>query len=261
MKTHLIDKKTQRLLDECVAVDRSVAALAYDYAANELIPPHEHAKAQLIYAIEGTMTVITGEGRWVLLPTRAIWVPSGMRHSIRVHSTLRMRTLFFDPTIAVPTKGCAVLEVSSLLRELILSMLSEPRRYPLQGRAGHLAALIQDELKFAHTLPLHLPWPREARLRKICEAMQRHPSQQQSIAYWADQASMSSRTLSRLFSLELAMTFKDWRTQLLLLEAQSRLAQGQKSSRIARALGYDSHAAFCSMFRKALGTAPMQYFA
>ncbi len=83
MATRVIDKRTQRSLDECLKVDRPVAALAYDYAVNDHIPAHEHPKAQLIYAIEGTMTVITREGRWILLPT-----PSGMgsRKDAALHS-------------------------------------------------------------------------------------------------------------------------------------------------------------------------------
>lgn len=260
MRTRIIDKRTQAILEECLNVNRPVAALAYDYVANEYIPAHEHPKAQLIYAIEGTMTVITQEGRWVLLPARAVWVPARTKHAILVRSPLRMRTLYFDRSVKVPMRGCAVIAVSSFLRELILNMLKEPRAYPRTGRGSHLAALIQDELNFAHTLPLYLPWPKEPRLRQVCGAMQKRPSLHKGIDYWANNLSTSSRTLSRLFSKELDMTFKEWRAQLLLLEAQSRLAQGHRSSRIAYALGYDSHAAFCAMFRKALGVPPLQYF-
>jgi len=61
MQTRTIDKRTDRILQECLRVDRPVAALAYDYAANDHVPVHEHPKAQLIYAIEGTMTVTTRE--------------------------------------------------------------------------------------------------------------------------------------------------------------------------------------------------------
>ena len=45
---------------------------------------------------------------------------------------------------------------------------------------------------------------------------------------------MSSRSLARLFRAELKMSFQEWRSQLLLLEAQIRLAQGQSSSRVAK---------------------------
>jgi AraC-like DNA-binding protein len=67
---------------------------------------------------------------------------------------------------------------------------------------------------------------------------------------------MSGRTLARLFRRELNMSFQEWRSQLLLLEAQILLAQGRSSSSVAKSLGYDSHAAFCAMFRKALGISP-----
>jgi quercetin dioxygenase-like cupin family protein len=53
-------------------VQRPVAVLAYDYAAGDHVPAHDHPKAQLIYAVEGMMTVATHEGQWVLLPTRAV---------------------------------------------------------------------------------------------------------------------------------------------------------------------------------------------
>lgn len=205
------------------------------------------------------MTVVTPQGRWVLLPERAVWVPANMKHAIRMNGAIRMRTLYFDSSVESPNRGCAVVVVSTLLRELILSMLEEPRAYPEGGRASHLAALICDELRFTKTLPLHLPWPKEPRLREVCARMHRRPSQRNNIDYWAQEISVSSRTLSRLFRRELGVSFLEWRTQLLLLEAQVRLAQGETSSRIARGLGYDSHAAFCSMFRRALGTSPLQY--
>jgi AraC-like DNA-binding protein/mannose-6-phosphate isomerase-like protein (cupin superfamily) len=259
MQTGTIDKRTDKLLQECLQVDRPVAALAYDYAANDHVPVHEHSKAQLIYATEGTMMVTTREGRWVLLPTRAVWVPAKTRHSIRMRTAVRMRTLYFDETVTAPSNSCAVVEVSPLLRELILSMLQEPRSYEETGRGSHLAALIRDELRFTHTLPLHLPWPKDARLRRVCERMQRRPSLHESMDLRASEVAMSSRTLARLFRKELNMSFQEWRTQLLLLEAQVRLAQGQASSRIAASLGYDSHAAFCAMFRRSLGRSPTQH--
>ena len=259
MQTESIDKRTDKALAECLTVDRPVALLAYDYSAGDRIPAHEHAKAQLIYAIEGTMTVTTPEGQWVLLPTRAIWVPANMRHSIRMRSRLRMRSVYFDESVVGPAKGCAVVEVSPLLRELIVSMLSEPRAYPPNGRAALLTALICNELRFTHTLPLHLPWPKDSELRKLCEAMQRRPSLAGSMDLWAAEMEISSRTLARLFRSELNMSFQEWRFQLLLLEAQIRLAQGQTSSRIAKALGYDSHAAFSAMFRRSLGISPTHY--
>lgn len=256
MRTETIDIRTDKALAACLRIRRPVAVLAYDYAAGDKVPLHEHAKAQLIYAIEGTMVVSAREGKWVLLPTRAIWVPAHTRHAIRMRGAVRMRTVYFDDTVKPPTENCAVVRVSPLLRELIVSMLSEPREYAASGRGAHIAALICSELRISQTLPLHLPWPEESRLRRICNAMQKNPSLRGDMEHWAASQDMSSRTLTRLFRSQLGMSFHEWRSQLLLLEAQIRLSQGQSSSRVARALGYSSHAAFSAMFRKTMGLSP-----
>jgi AraC-like DNA-binding protein len=259
MRTETIDIRTDEALAECLGVDRPVAALAYDYTPDDHVPAHEHVKAQLLYAIEGTMVLSTREGKWVLLPTRALWVPPKTRHSIRMRGPVRMRTLFFDHTVAGPTTSCAAVSVSPLLRELIVSMLHEPRKYSSVSRGAQIAALISSELHVCHTLPLSLPWPKDVKLRRACDAMQRNPTLAGDMEYWASQLSVSSRTLTRLFRSETGLSFGEWRAQLLLLEAQLRLAQGQSSSRIANALGYASPAAFSAMFRKATSLSPSEH--
>jgi AraC-like DNA-binding protein/mannose-6-phosphate isomerase-like protein (cupin superfamily) len=258
MQTETIDIRTDKELSACLRAERSVAVMAYDYPAGDRVPVHEHAKAQLIYAIEGTMTVSTREGRWVLLPTRAIWIPARMRHAIRMRGQVRMRTVFFDETVPPPAPTCAVVGVSPLLRELIVSMLLEPRAYAPNGRGAHISALICSELHLWQTLPLHLPWPKEPRLRRVCNALQKNPRLNGDMEYWATREGISSRTLARAFRANLGMSFHEWRSQLLLLEAHIRLGEGQSSSRVARALGYASPAAFSAMFRKATRVSPTE---
>ena len=258
MQTQTIDKRTDRELAACMRANRPVVVMAYDYPAGDRVPVHEHSKAQLIYAIEGTMTVSTREGKWVLLPTSAIWIPAHMRHAIRMRGRVRMRTVFFDETVTPPAPTCAVVRVSPLLRELIVSMLGEPRAYATDGRGAQISALICSELQLWQTLPLHLPWPKEPRLRRICNALQKNPGLNGDMEYWATREAMSSRTLARVFRAQLGMSFHEWRSQLLLLEAHIRLGEGQSSSRVARALGYASPAAFSAMFRKATGVSPTE---
>ena len=261
MQTETIDIRTDEALAACLRIDRPVAALAFDYAGKDRVPAHEHEKAQLIYAIEGTMLLSTQQGKWVLLPTRALWVPAKERHSIQMRGPVRMRTLFFDRGVMPPSATCAALSVSPLLRELIVSMLQEPRGYAPGSRAAQIAALIASELHVCHTLPLSLPWPIDARLRKLCRAMQRNPTLIGDMEYWAARISVSSRTLARFFRAETGISFGEWKSQLLLLEAQIRLAQGQPSSRIAKALGYANPAAFSAMFRKGTGFSPSEHSA
>lgn len=247
-------------LKECLRSTSPITAVAFDYKEGEHIRSHSHAKAQLIYAIQGTLTVSTGDGSWVLLPARAVWVPANVEHSIRAHTAIRMRTLFFNPELPDLPQTCAVVEVSNFFRELILELLKEPRSYRSEDRAHHLGSLIRMELSTVSILPLHLPWPKDKALRRICSSLQKNPSLQNNGEVLANSIQVSKRTLERMFRKELGMTFTDWRTHLLLLEAQVRLAQGQSSARISRALGYESQSAFIAMFKRYMGAAPRSHF-
>ena len=54
----------------------------------------------------------------------AVWVPGGIEHEIRMVGPVSMRTLYVEPEAArfMPGTHCAVVEVSPLLRELILAI-------------------------------------------------------------------------------------------------------------------------------------------
>ena len=53
-----------------------VHLVARDYPKAMRIDPHMHRESQLIYAAKGTMQVNTPEGRWLVPPDRAVWVPA-----------------------------------------------------------------------------------------------------------------------------------------------------------------------------------------
>jgi AraC-like DNA-binding protein len=72
---------------------------------------------------------------------------------------------------------------------------------------------------------------------------------------------MSERTLARLVVRETGLTFGRWRQQLHLIVALRQLAAEDSVQRVAGNLGYDSVTAFITMFKKALGQSPTQYFA
>jgi AraC-like DNA-binding protein len=55
------------------------------------------------------------------------------------------------------------------------------------------------------------------------------------------------------------MSFAEWRQQACLLAALPRLAAGERVTAVALDLGYDSPAAFSTMFRRLSGIAPNRY--
>jgi AraC-like DNA-binding protein len=241
-------------------VPRAVAAMPKDFQAGFEILPHSHERAQLIYATAGTMRVSTDDGVWVVPPQRAVWMPPGMRHSIVMTADVTMRTLYLrdDAAHGMPLT-CHVLPVSALLRELIIRATELPLRYDEKGPAGHVVALLLDELHGAGTLPLQLPMPRDKRLRQTCQTLLATPGDPRTLEQWASSANASARTLARLFVAETGLTFGAWRQQARVLEAMGRLGSGEPVTEVALDLGYDSVSAFSAMFRRAAGTSPRQY--
>jgi AraC-like DNA-binding protein/quercetin dioxygenase-like cupin family protein len=240
---------------------RPFAGMAKDFPDGFRNEPHSHRRAQLTWAISGVMTVTAAPGAWVVPPNRAVWIPGGTVHELRTSGAVAMRALYVEPDIARPLgDACKVIMVSPLLRELILEIVAAPLDYDETSRIGHVAALVLDEIRALDAQPLHLPMPRDRRLRGVCEALLRDPGRPETLEAWADTAGGSSRTLARLFARETGMRFVDWRRQARLAAALVRLAYGQDVASVARGVGYASASAFTQMFRATLGKTPSEYF-
>lgn len=238
-----------------------VAALAEDCPSGYDSPRHQHPNAQLIYAVRGVMVVSTDDGQWIVPPSRGLWMPGGTVHSIRMVGAVKMRTAFIDKSIAssMPQR-CVVLNISPLLRELIIAMIETSIPYTVDSRGGRIARLLLDEIQQMGTLPLHLPMPSDARLLKICNTIKAAPDDKTTIAQWAHRLNIDPKTIHRLFLREINVTFGQWRTQARLLIALERLAAGDKVLNVALDLGYESPSAFATMFKKQFGVAPTRFF-
>jgi AraC-like DNA-binding protein len=242
-------------------VPRPIAAMAKDFPDGSRVAPHRHRRAQLVFAAEGVMEVWTEQGSWVVPPNRAVWMPAETEHAIRHRGKVAMRTLYVRADGAAPLpRQCCVVAVSPLLRELILRAVELPLLYDEAGPGARIMALILDEIRALPALKLHLPWPADARLQRLCAAIREDPAAARTLEQWAAAAGASSRTLARLFRKETGMSFGAWRQQVRLVDALGRLATGQKVTAVALDLGYQSPSAFTSMFRRALGRAPTRYF-
>jgi AraC-like DNA-binding protein len=159
--------------DDYQFVPRPLAAMSKSFRDGFEIHPHHHARDQLVYAVTGVMRVRTATEAWIVPPDRAVYLPAHTVHSISIHGQVEMRTLYIvrdahDDLPAAPT----VLEVSGLLRELVLALIEEPVIYDEQGRGGAVALLILSEIAKAQRLSLVIPMPRDPRLLRVCNALQ-----------------------------------------------------------------------------------------
>ena len=239
--------------------ERPVQLRARDLEADELFIAHKHAWGQVTYALEGVFRVTVGSNSWIVPPLRAIWIPPHVVHEVVILEKARLRPLMVHAD-ASPFEGkdCRVLNVSSLMRELIIAhaQLDEPCI-----RESLLSSLILDELAQSATLPMHIALPSDKRLKNLCETLIDSPASPLTLKEWAQRVGASERTLTRLFEQELGMTFGQWRQQMRLAHAAPLIARGLPLSQVALELGYASQSAFSAMFKKTFGQSPTEFFA
>ncbi len=237
-----------------------MASVSYDFKDGSAIPEHFHAEHQLVFASTGVMTIRTKTGIWVVPPLRAVWIPAKTPHRVTMSGSVSMRTLYFLPTLsrALPIK-CCVMNVSPLLRELILHACTFSTLNKRSATQRRIIEIIVDQLEEVHSIPLQLPHPSDSRATRVVQALLANPSDQRPLEKLCNDCGASKRTVERLFMRETKMTFGRWRQQLRLLHSMQLLASGEKVSAAALEAGYNSASAFISMFRKQLGTTPRRY--
>lgn len=239
----------------------AVRSLGLRLPPNHRIERHTHDWHQLVYATEGVMTVDTPVGSWVVPPHRAVWIPAGCEHSIRMTGVVRMRTVYLrtGQVQGVPA-ACCVVHVSPLLRELILETLRLGMLADDVPEHIRLAGVLVDQIAHTPEAPLRIRRPVDARARVVAERAQADLSVTVSLAHLARAGGASVRTVERLFVLETGMTFGRWLQHAKALHALERLAAGESVTAAGLAVGYDSTSAFIAMFKRVLGTTPGHYF-
>ncbi|MBV9750233.1 MAG: AraC family ligand binding domain-containing protein, partial [Acetobacteraceae bacterium] len=194
---HLVSQDGQALATRAhERARRPVVGYAADYPDGWRTGMHWHPRAQLLTATGGVMRVEAEGNGYVVPPGTGLFVPARLEHRVTMDGMVRMRALFLRPDAA--RKGpdrAAVIAVSPLLRELILAACAEPLAWDLRGRGRHLAALALDEIARAEALPLALPMPRDARARRVAEAIRAAPGDGRDLAAHGLVAGASARTL------------------------------------------------------------------
>ncbi len=237
-----------------------VVALASDYPAGYLVPLHQHGRSQLLHALSGVVTVATSEGRWMVPPEHALWIPAGVPHSVEMLGAVMMRSLYVvaDAIAGLPER-CRVVGMTELMRSLIVEAVTLPFDYESGSRAALVMALILQEIPRLPEKPLGLPFPTDPRFAELCRGFVEAPSPRARIDDWADALAMSRRTFTRAFRRETGVSLSTWRQQCCLFAALPRLARGEPVTSVAFDLGYDSVAAFTTMFKRMLGAPPRDY--
>jgi AraC-like DNA-binding protein len=229
--------------------------------ANGHIETHSHTWAQLACALSGAVRVRVAQTTWIVPPTRAVWIPPRVDHEVFLVGKVALRTVYVDAGAAPRAlTTCEVIDVSTLMRELIVTLGSVDHKKQA-GRYELLSRALLEEMRIAPTLSFDLALPQDRRLRALCEALLEDPGAALSLQDWAPRVGASARTLARLFQQELGMTFGQWRQRVRLAHAAALVSLGTPLADVAASLGYESASAFSAMFKRALGRPPSSFFA
>lgn len=241
------------------ATPRSVVAICTEYEYGHRLPMHTHRRSQLLYGSKGVMQVTTSLGTWVVPPQRAVWIPREVPHEV-LFLGVTTHSLYIEHAESVIADArCRVIDVSVLMRTLLQEAVDMPLEYEEEGRDGALIKLLLHEIERANQLALQIPMPSHERLLGMCKAFLLTPDINTSPQAWADALFISVRTFNRLFREQTGLSFGQWRQRACAILALARLAEGHSVTIIAMEMGYDSPAAFATMFRRVTGRPPSFY--
>lgn len=241
-------------------------------ASNWIVPvpgqeweTHRHPEHELLWGVDGTVTVDVGDRRFVVPPRHGLWLPCGVEHRVVNISATQLICTWLSPDYT-PWSGRETLTLPlSTLLQGVLEHLRLPERVPedlsdamlARRRRAELFAfdLLDGELDAAWSLPL----PRTPGLRGLAEAMQEEPGGEWSVDKAARFAQTTERTLRRRFLAETGMGFAQWRRRLRVHSAIGQLRGGATVAAVARGLGYRSVSAFTQSYREVTGHTPSDH--
>ncbi|CAA0118579.1 HTH-type transcriptional regulator NimR [Mycolicibacterium vanbaalenii] len=241
---------------------------SYLYEGDALITGwHSHEVHQIEYALHGVVEVETDCAHYLLPPQQAAWIPAGLDHQAVMNPDVKTVAVMFDRTMIADSGDRArILAVSPLIREMMIYAL----RWPIDRSPGEdhdeqmsegffrtLAALVGEALE--HEAPLSLPTSEHPIVAEAMDYTKNHLDTV-TCAQVSRAVSVSERTLRRLFSDTLGLS---WRTYLLharMLRAMALLAAPMQSvQETATAVGFDSVSSFTRAFAQFCGETPSGY--
>ncbi len=238
----------------------AVRSMAWNYSSRSVIEPHRHAWHQLLYACSGAMTVHAGRLSWMIPPGKAVFIPAGCNHSIRMWGEVAMRSLAFPvgnrETHVLEDDACRVLSVTPLLRELILRIISMPALDSRVEQHRRLLAVLLDEMRAAAVEPMMLPLPLDSRALAVAERVLVNPGDEEGLDRLSHRCGASRRTIERLFRSETGMSFGLWRQKVRMLDSVRLLSEGKSVTDAALDTGYASVSAFIAAFKVTFGCTP-----
>lgn len=221
--------------------------------------PHIHSRGQLLGTSTGMLSVDVGHHQWVVLPSLAVWIPSGEPYALSSSQSYQGWAAYVAENACeeLPARPC-IISVSGLLREAVKRSV-DWSKVELAEPQQRLATVIFDEIMAVPRLDIGLPMPRSKKTLAVARALSFSPQDRRRIEYWASYVGVATGTLSAAFLSETGLTFFAWRRRLKMLVALESILAGRSLITVAHEAGYKDMQVFATAFRKEMGVTPSKY--
>jgi AraC-like DNA-binding protein len=212
---------------------------------------------RLICSVSGTISLMDGSQSHVLHAGQMLVLPAGTACGLTGRAAVaHVICLGETPAVTVPDYG--VLAMSGLVWSLVQEAVALGTAYlDRMHRQAMLALLI---LEVNRSKPagaaIAVSLPQDRRLMRVCRRLMAQPDTDATLDDWCLHAGMSRRSFTRAFKQQTGMTFGQWRREVRLLVALSRISAGEQVISAALEVGYDSVSAFTVAFSRRFGIPP-----
>lgn len=218
---------------------------------------HSHAEGQFFMLLRGTAVYCTEFGEWLMTPRHPCWVPPRTAHGVKSRGEIEGVVILASEELCESlSTDISIIKINPLIDSLIMKM---SRSVPNSDITQRLWGVLKDEIAVAERDDLHLPVPRDERLRMLTQLLAQNPADARSLDQWASVINVAPRTLVRKFRVETGMSFVAWRQRARVIQAIKLLNAGESVTDVALSVGYDSLSAFISVFKQITGVSPAQY--
>jgi len=242
--------------------DAKLAALAETVwvEGSHRIMAHSHDRAQLIHSLVGNLVVEVEEQALLLTPETALWIPAGVEHSVFSNDSAHYCSVYICTQLTTDlSEQVYRVYMRPLLQQLAISAAEFSQLKELSQQQTRLIEVLVDQIYSIEPCELVLPLPHDRRLSQVIPRLIAQPSLNDDLVSIAQEASISVRTLERIFKKETGFSYKQWQQRLILLRAITLLKKGTPVKTISLELAYQTSSAFIAMFKRLMKLSPSQY--
>lgn len=230
------------------------------------MPIHQHEKGQLLLVFGGLAFLQTEKKDYYIPKHHYIWIPKRYPHRLNFNtSDLHIINIYFkdEDDLSHPFYGKAgIYPVSPLLTEILHFI----RNY----KGAYLPGSWEYEMLMTvkHLLPqeklgsffLQLPVSEDKALTEITRYMRANLHEPLQLPTVAHQFGFSTRTLTRMFTSRLNISFLQYLKMARIIRSVELLNSSDASiSEVAYQVGYSSVAAFSNAFRQVMNVRPSDF--